>query len=422
MAGTTTHAWILYRALSYLSDPHKPGGPVLNDRYGFFETLASSHENLIRKAKSGAVSAPETDEHGVLASCAYIGSSGPDLFYVQVPPNTLAFIADLLHYNRSGPFVIRWLSELRKGISSIGIDDPATLLKKLRLAYCLGHISHIAADIAIHPYVNSFVGAYPQNKERFRNPRGDVSLIRSWKFHNIVEHYQDAYVWSRLFREQEGFGPGPEHVNLAYPAARRFRNHDFQPLQFTARTWSFYRYHQEVKDVQEYIKYLDDIEMTKYGYFCAKPDSPWWRRQWLGIWAYYQYVLPDLTGGPEGPGAIETLPGLYEGPFQQYLTEAVALTLQMWCEAARFLSEDKAPDFPDAAHRLSWAELSAFPLLGRHWNLDCGLAPRGRPVAEGRPLTATGDQHLLVPAELRFESIHELQHDDWKRIKISGEP
>jgi hypothetical protein len=377
--GFTTHTYICYRALQEtLSD---------SDSYGPFARIASSHALALSHAKSNDPKGLTDDAEAVLAGCAYIGACGPDLFYIEYSKEG-EFVADLLHYNRTGPFIVRWLTDLRQRVRSLksGLAPPL----ERQLAYCLGHISHIAADITIHPYVNSIVGAYPENGKNFENARG-ILTENKWKFHNILEHYQDAYILHHRFIDQEGLGPDEACVNLGAPAGHWLRRQTDRTewLGFVARTRSFYRYATNL-----------DIEKYKYDFFANE-------NTFVNVSGYYSDVIPDRATAAGVPVLTQGQTASGAGLFDEYVEDAVALTKQMWREVKAYLDIPAAlqPDCPEP-HRLSSRELKAFPLLGQHWNLDCGMAPRvtggGRSdsfaTAPQRSLAVAGGLELFTAA------------------------
>ena len=370
MPGFTTHSYICYRALKSLAT---------DDAYAPFGRIAASHAAALFTAKANKPKALFRDLDAVLAGCAYIGCCGPDLFYIEYDVQG-EFVADLLHYNRSGPFIVRWLTDLRMRVRSLRAGVQVGLERQL--AYCLGHISHIAADITIHPFVNSIVGAYPENPVAFKNARGLLPKVK-WKFHNILEHYQDAYILHDRFIGEEGFGSDPDCVNLGAPAGIWLgqQSDRSQWLGFVARTQSFYRYSTTL-----------DIEKYKYDFF-ANENS------FVNVSGYYSDVIPDETTMRSVPTLTQGKSDTGAGRFDKYVEDAVALTLQMWGEVRSYLDVEKsvAPTFQgDQSHRLDRAELAAFPLLGQHWNLDCGLAPTVIANGESAAVANSPDSALAV--------------------------
>jgi len=388
MPGSTTHTYICYRALQGLG---------ASPAYAPFKRIVESHEKALVHARKNDPKKLMSDREGVLAGCAYIGSCGPDLFYIEYDVEG-EFVADLLHYNRTGPFVIRWLTELRQFAKSLrGGDRPAL---DRQLAYCLGHISHIAADIVIHPYVNSIVGAYNQLDKVFKNARGILFWKTPWKFHNILEHYQDAYILHERFKGDEKFGSDDGCVNLAAAAGDFLRGQEAKEyIGFVKMTKQFYRYSTTL-----------DIEKYKYDFFANENTV-------VNLSGYYSDVIPDremmqkvprLTQG--GPSAADRT-----GVFDAYVEKAVGLTLQMWSEVEAFLDVQEArwAAFADPdAHRLSQEELAAFPLLGRHWNLDCGLAPTVSPRVRTEAIAQAPDSALVIPGGIGLATIHDVARGD----------
>jgi len=90
---------------------------------------------------------------GNLSVWAYLGAIGPDVPYFTGAPfqRNSGHWADLMHYNRTGRFPIRLVEH-----ATILEDEQA---RSAALAYALGYMTHIATDIATHPYVNSIAGA-----------------------------------------------------------------------------------------------------------------------------------------------------------------------------------------------------------------------------------------------------------------------
>ena len=393
MPGSTTHTYICYQALKSLSSA---------DGYAPFANIAKSHEAAIALSKANKPKDLKASSASVLSGCAYIGSCGPDLFYIEYDREG-EFLADLLHYNRSGPFIVRWLVDLKARARQLRTGKRPALERQL--AYCLGHISHIAADITIHPYVNSIVGAYPENQKVFKNARGVLFWKTPWKFHNILEHYQDAYILHDRFIGEEKLGSDPECVNFAAPAAAWLRTQaSSEWIGFVKQAKAFYRHTTTL-----------DIEKYKYDFFANENTV-------VNIGGYYSDVIPDaammrlvpkLTQGkvPDGHG------GFTPGVFDDYVARAVQLTQAMWSEVRTFLDTDTAVIPAHASpnlHRLSKAELDAFPLLSGHWNLDCGLAPRVNAGGQSMAVPGNPDSSLSVPGGLELVSAHPSGMDDFK--------
>lgn len=387
MPGFTTHTYVCYRALQSLST---------GDSYEPFAAIAQSQADALVHAKANKPKELFKETKAVLAGCAYIGCCGPDMFYIEYDKEG-DFIADLLHYNRTGPFIVRWLTNLRAKAKSLrsGLQSPL----ERQLAYCLGHISHIAADITIHPYVNSIVGAYPENQVVFKNARGMLPT-KKWKFHNILEHYQDAYILHEKFIRAEGFGEHADCTNLGAPAAGYLRVQDRKEwLGFVAHTKNFYRYTTNL-----------DIEKYKYDFFANQ-------NTFVNVSGYYSDVIPDRDMMLAVPKLVQgDLNSSGAGVFDAYVDDAVALTVKIWQEVKAYLDLDAAvqPAFPGQLHRLSRAELQAFPILGQHWNLDCGLAPIATGGGRSEAIKNSTDSSLAMAGGLELMTAASSSRDDFK--------
>jgi hypothetical protein len=107
-----------------------------------------------------------TDPGYGLPILTFLGAIGPDVSYSAGVTTRSTFFptksdratrgksiwADLLHYNKSGAFLIELLRR--------GSHAKAAALRQKTLYYALGHATHIAGDTIIHPFTNTFAGAY----------------------------------------------------------------------------------------------------------------------------------------------------------------------------------------------------------------------------------------------------------------------
>jgi hypothetical protein len=163
------------------------------------------------------------------------------------------------------------------------------------------------------------------------------------------------------------------------------------------------------KQVYRYSTTLD-IEKYKYDFFANQNTV-------VNISSYYSDVIPDrkmmravprLTQG--GPSADDR-----SGVFDAYVEKAIGLTLQMWSEVEAYLDipEGVPAAFggPDS-HRLSPQELGAFPLLGRHWNLDCGIAPTVNTSVRTEGIDQAPDSALVIAGGIGLATIHDVARGD----------
>jgi len=93
--------------------------------------------------------------------------------------------ADLLHYNRSGDVLLAFL-ELTANI-------PSPALRSQALAFAMGYLSHIAADIALNPYINTLVGIYSTSEVP-----GKFAPLGT---HFYIEFCLDEYIANTFFNQ-----------------------------------------------------------------------------------------------------------------------------------------------------------------------------------------------------------------------------
>jgi hypothetical protein len=382
MPGTITHNWILYRALRTFETAWGPTGRV-----------KASHDAARSYGRTPKKDKPSKTNDLVFAGCAYLGCCGPDLFYLDLG-STGTFIADLLHYNRSGLYMTWWLSELKKDVETL---ESSTLGNDMlrEYAYILGHISHIAADITIHPYVNSIVQAYPTLAKDFENSRG-WNPMNLWRFHNILEHHQDSYILHEKFFGQEGFDSEDwENANVARHASDWFVHHSNPKTYFIVnRSRAFYRYGKN---------YKADLETDKHKFFLSE-------NRLLNLSTYYDATIPDRATMHAHASLVQ------KDLFESYLDAAVAMTCALYAEVERYLQDESASaNDPELK-----AAKSLMPTLRRHWNLDCGLAPAGAGDSPSWKI-ARPDTQMCVAGSLVFNAANGSSARDDVRLPLAWE-
>lgn len=156
--------------------------------------------NPLAIARGGSLAFPDvraSEPGATIPSLCYLGAIGPDIPYlagslvrasVLGPRYTGAVLgrspwADLLHYNRSGDFLVEFMR--------LAARAQAPELQQRALAYALGYVTHIAGDIVVHPLVNSFAGAYHQQTA--------PGTFFGLGLHFWVETCQDARTAQRFF-------------------------------------------------------------------------------------------------------------------------------------------------------------------------------------------------------------------------------
>lgn len=137
-----------------------------------------------------------------ISTMAYLGALAPDMTYynasnfrekmmdrrLQKPEAQLAAAstrwADLLHYNLSGDVLLTFLELIA--------NVPSPALRSQALAFAMGYLSHLAADIALNPYINALAAAYD---------RSEVPGMRVVNgMHFYVELCLDEYIANVYFK------------------------------------------------------------------------------------------------------------------------------------------------------------------------------------------------------------------------------
>ncbi|MDI1442496.1 zinc dependent phospholipase C family protein [Polyangium sp. 6x1] len=385
MPGLTTHTYVLYKAL----ESFVGSSPL-------FSQIQSSNAKAVEHARRNDHGRYTKDDACRFAGASYLGSCGPDLFYLE-DTNKGQFIADLMHYNKPSLYMLWCLRDIKKSYAAVVGGKRPDLL--MQFAYCIGHISHIAADITVHPYVNSIVRAYPDNEKLFEDARG-VNTKNIWRFHNTLEQYQDSYVLHKRFVGLEKFGQDWENVNIAVAASSYYLNSAHANEWFLLRNArGFYQFERN---------YSTNLEKWKYQFFT--------NGNWLiDVKNYYNGTMPSAKTMNDCPQLVQG--GSYDkggalrskGLFDVYLDEAITRTHALWMEVDTYMRAEQR-DFGDP--QLT-PEKKICPMLRRHWNLDTGLAIwADASTTEWVP--QNGSHRLKVAGTLGYSTVHSGRKSDIK--------
>ena len=102
-----------------------------------------------------------------------LGAVSPDYPYLAITDGNAKKWADLMHYSRTGDLV-------KSGVPLVQ-NLPAEERERA-FAWLAGYLSHVTADVTIHPVIELKVGPYVGNEQQ----------------HRICEMHQDAYIYKRL--------------------------------------------------------------------------------------------------------------------------------------------------------------------------------------------------------------------------------
>lgn len=102
-----------------------------------------------------------------------LGAVSPDFPYLTITSSDQALWADRMHRKNVDVFLKLALYHVK---SLQGNEQD------IAYAWLSGYLSHVIADITIHPVIEETVGHYQQNKQA----------------HRLCEMHQDTYIWQRM--------------------------------------------------------------------------------------------------------------------------------------------------------------------------------------------------------------------------------
>ena len=143
-----------------------------------FSSLAEDGEDLISEAKNAM--------YTFLGALAAKTINFFELFTPPIQEGKLEnewFWFDMLHYRYTSDYVLNLIRKLP------GPDHPRNTYE-IGLSYAMGHLSHIAADVTGHAYVNQIVGG----PYRSHNRR-----------HHIMENFMDVWTYNK-YKNKELIG------------------------------------------------------------------------------------------------------------------------------------------------------------------------------------------------------------------------
>ena len=156
MAGTFTHWLVVQKAVEILAERFETGQ---------LAALLVRHKHWV-----------------------HIGAQGPDYPYEGfIRARTGTNWADLMHYDRTGDFTRVLGSCVHRALApEAPWQRPDQDLLK---AWYLGYISHVLADVIIHPVVQAIVGPYSEN----RREHGRCEMVQDSLLHSEIRGRPLAY-------------------------------------------------------------------------------------------------------------------------------------------------------------------------------------------------------------------------------------
>lgn len=141
-----------------------------------------------------------------------LGCLGPDYPYLDLLQSSQKAWADHMHYDLTGDLqktFARKLVELRKSHQ---------LGEEFVIPFCwtLGYISHVTADLVVHPVVENIVGPYEGNETEHRH----CEMIQDSFIYNKVRN--GAEIENSAFLDVVQRSSDPEDVDKIHPVLRRF--------------------------------------------------------------------------------------------------------------------------------------------------------------------------------------------------------
>jgi len=113
----------------------------------------------------------------------HLGSVSPDYPYLDIIQPKQKDWADRMHYEHTGD-VMKTMARRLLGLGAGGFQKEEFVIP---FCWTLGYLSHVTADLVVHPVVLNIVGPYKGNEER----------------HRYCEMIQDSFIYHRIRRGAE---------------------------------------------------------------------------------------------------------------------------------------------------------------------------------------------------------------------------
>jgi hypothetical protein len=256
--------------------------------------------------------------------------------------------ADLLHHHRSGDLVLLLLEQ--------AAAIPAPALRSQTLAFALGYLTHLATDIAVHPYINALVDLYGRQRST-RRPRLPG-------LHVAVEWCIDTWLASSYFGRPQAWParlllPWRHYIEPAAQLILAQQTISARVLeQLTDAATALYRLsdQQSAAFHRDHLEGLRGLQRWLAGY---APAQLWWRFA-AGRARWRRELMLLFAAGEGGQDPLS---------LRQVLRYAVRLSDRLCRRALAFYAALCDPESSAADRRRQRQALRADL---RNWNLESG--------------------------------------------------
>ena len=280
---------------------------------------------------------------------AYLGGVSPDYPYLGLD----AEWADLMHKGKTDQMVKNAMILLHQARS----DHPDAKEWRQQFAWLLGYVSHIIADVTIHPIVNIRVGKYELNKAEHRRCEMHQDV---WIYRRITG--LDLHVSDNMKGEIRSCGTGVDLNDTVEELWKNCLERTFAPMQTQA--------HQIDRWHAFFVKLIDLAEIGRnipvFGRHMASGAFAYPANEELDT-SYFQKVKipvsPDVknTDDPNSPEFEQPLDRGSPLSFEKIFNKTRNHILEAW----KVLSDDLFDNGADLGNQ----HLSVFG----DWSLDTGI-------------------------------------------------
>lgn len=292
-----------------------------------------------------------------ISSMAFLGALAPDILYYHrrhfprklinrytrnisgSDPKSPPQWSDLFHTSHAGDLPIMFLEEVAL------VPSPA--LRSQALAFALGYVSHIAADLALNPWLAALAARFsPQRKTA----------------HFLLEQSLDDYLATTYFdhpRYSLFYQPWSEYIEPAARSLSQPASLSAQMLRLLANAAEIYRLGEERTEMlpQDFLQGLQGLRL-----FLAGRGRARWLRLLSGQKEQQELLLKMLDAQQSTDGFV---------PLEQILAYATRLSEHLCRRAISYYTALRNPNAEASERSSRRADLGSDL---RNWNLYTGYA------------------------------------------------